>query len=74
MSSVAPRNFSCAKKRKPILQRAVIQAIMTLSLHCAKLLVNMICDERSWRDVSKGGHRWSWWRPVGSTAMLNGLS
>lgn len=36
---------------------AVIQAIITLSLHCAELLVNTIRDERSWRDASKRGHR-----------------
>ena len=28
---------------------AIIQAILTLSLHCAELMVNTIRDERSWR-------------------------
>jgi hypothetical protein len=35
----------------------MIQAIMTVSLHCAELMVNTIRDERSWRDASKEGHR-----------------
>lgn len=35
----------------------IIQAVMTLSLHCAELLVNRIRDERSWREASKEGHR-----------------
>jgi hypothetical protein len=37
----------------------IIQATMTLSLHSAELMVNMIRDERSWREASKGGHRCS---------------
>ena len=34
-----------------------IQAITTLTLHCAELLVNTVRDERSWRQAAKGGHR-----------------
>ena len=43
-----------------------IQAIMTLSLHCAELMVNTVRDERSWREASNEGRR----RPNVLSSML----
>jgi len=34
-----------------------IQAVVTLSLHCAELVVNRVRGEILWRSASKGGHR-----------------
>jgi hypothetical protein len=34
----------------------VLQAFITLSLHCAELLVNMIRDELMWRRAGTRGH------------------
>lgn len=36
-----------------------IQAFMTLSLHCAELVVNLIREEKSWRAASKQGRKCS---------------